>query len=218
MEITGSHTFRAPVARVFSLLLDPDLLASAIPGCERLIQFGPPDAEGATQLEARLRAGEPATTRVVQVILHSDAEAVATDLRWHENAAGENMAREARCAVQLDAQGDTTTGDWLFRSETALDDLAEDDMRAFAESLCANLDTALERRSRRLAQGEISVGDEFFVRTPYGTITMARPEPVWGGWVRTAALVGGVALAVGGVIAVAVMITRALSGRRHAQE
>jgi hypothetical protein len=218
MEITGSHTFRAPVERVLSLLLDPDLLASAIPGCERLIQFGPPDADGATQLEARMRSGEPATMRIVQVRLHSDAKAVATDLRWHENAAEENMAREARCAVRLDAQGDTTTGEWMFRSDTALDDRAEDDMRAFAESLCANLDTALERRSRQLAQGEVSVGDEFFVRTPYGTITMARPEPVWGGWVRTAALVGGVALAVGGVIAVAVMITRALSERRHAQE
>jgi carbon monoxide dehydrogenase subunit G len=218
MEITGSHTFLAPAERISSLLLDPDLLAAAIPGCERLIQFGPPDADGATHLEARVQSGEPATTRIVQVTLHSDAEAVATDLRWHENAAGGNMAREARCALRLDAQGDTTTGEWTFRSETAPDDLTEDDLRAFAESVCANLDTALERRSQQPAQGEISVGDEFFVRTPYGTITMARPEPVWGGWVRTAALVGGVALAVGGVIAAAVMITRALSGRRHAQE
>ena len=73
MEITGSQTFRAPVERISSLLLDPDLLASAIPGCERLIQFGPPDADGATHLEARIRSGESATTRIVQITLRSDA-------------------------------------------------------------------------------------------------------------------------------------------------
>jgi len=72
--------------------------------------------------------------------------------------------------------------------------------------------------SQQPAQDEISAGNELFVRTPYGTITMARSEPVWGGWVRTAALVGGVALALGGVIALVVTLTRALNGRRRAQD
>ncbi|HEY7021213.1 MAG TPA: hypothetical protein VH349_08850 [Ktedonobacterales bacterium] len=218
MEITGSHTFRAPVERISSLLLDPDLLAAAIPGCERLIQFGPPDADGATHLEARVRSGEPATTRIVQITLRPDTNAINADLNWHEDAAEANQAREANCELRLDTQDDATVGAWTFHAETAPDDLNEDAVRNFAESLRANIDATLERQSQLPVQGEISAGNELFVRTPYGTITMARSEPVWGGWVRTAALVGGIALALGAVIALVVTITRALNGRRQAQD
>ena len=218
MEITGSQTFHAPIERVSSLLLDPDLLAAVIPGCERLIQFGPPDADGATQLEARIHSGEPATTRIVQITLRPEANAVKADLRWHEDAAGANQAPEASCELRLDTWDDTTAGAWAFRSETAPDSLTEDAVGGFVEALCANLDAALERKSQQSAQGEISVGNELFVRTPYGTIMMERREPVWGAWVRTAALVGGIALALGAVIALVVTITRALNGRRQAQD
>jgi hypothetical protein len=216
MEITGSQTFRAPAERISSLLLNPDLLAAAIPGCDRLIQFGPPDAASATQLEARIRSGEPTVTRVIQITLHPNTEAptIEADLNWREpDAAEEQRAREAGCELRLDTWDDTTAGAWTFRSETAPDSLKEDAVRGFVEALCANLDATLERRSQQPAQGEIIAGNELFVRTPYGTIMMERRESVWGGWVRTAALVGGVALAVAGVIAFAVMITRALSGR-----
>jgi hypothetical protein len=150
--------------------------------------------------------------------LHSEDNTVKADLRWHEDAAGANQAPEANCDLRLDTWDDTTAGAWTFRSETAPDDLTEDAVRGFVEALCANLDTALERQSQQAAQGEINSGNELFVRTPYGTIAMARPEPVWGGWVRTAALVGGVALALGGVSALVVTLTRALNGRRHAQD
>jgi hypothetical protein len=219
MEITGSQTFRAPAERISSLLLDSDLLAAAIPGCDRLIQFGPPDADGATQLEARIRSGESATTRIVQITLRPDAGAIKADLDWHEpDAAGEQRAREASCELRLDTWDDTTAGAWTFHAEPAPDDLTEDAVRGFVEAICANLDATLERQNQQPAQGEISTGNEFFVRTPYGTIMMERPEPVWGGWVRTAALVGGVALALGGMIALVVTITRALNGRRHAQD
>ena len=126
--------------------------------------------------------------------------------------------REANCEVRLDTWDDTTAGAWTFRSETAPDDLTEDDVRGFVEAICANVDAAMEGHGQQPTQGEIGAGNELFVRTPYGTITMARPEPIWGGWVRTAALVGGVTLAVGGMIAFVVTITRALNGRRQAQD
>ena len=197
MEITGSQTFRAPAERISSLLLDPDLLAAAIPGCERLIQFGPPDADGATHLEARIRSGEPATTRIVQITLRPDADAIKADLSWHEDAAGANQAPEANCELRLDTWDDTTAGAWTFRAKPRRI-ISQKMMCAALSRRCARMmDATLERQSQQPAQGEISAGNELFVRTPYGTITMARPEPVWGGWVRTAALVGGVALAVG---------------------
>jgi hypothetical protein len=45
-----------PAEQVYDTLLTPLALAHAIPGCERLIQLGPPDAEGDTRFEARARA------------------------------------------------------------------------------------------------------------------------------------------------------------------
>jgi carbon monoxide dehydrogenase subunit G len=69
MRIEGTHTFSAPIARVFAILTDPDKLQGVIPGCERLIQFGPPDAEGAMALEARLRFGPGANVHTVQMKL-----------------------------------------------------------------------------------------------------------------------------------------------------
>lgn len=41
MDITGSYTFEAPPARVWDLLMDPAVLSSCIPGCERFEPDGP---------------------------------------------------------------------------------------------------------------------------------------------------------------------------------
>ncbi len=35
MDITGSYTFNAPPERVWALLMDPAVIASCIPGCDR---------------------------------------------------------------------------------------------------------------------------------------------------------------------------------------
>jgi carbon monoxide dehydrogenase subunit G len=55
MRIEGTYTFTASAERVFGALVDPDVLRQVIPGCERLIQFGPADDEGAYHFEARVR-------------------------------------------------------------------------------------------------------------------------------------------------------------------
>lgn len=55
MRIEDSYSFPAAPEQVFAALADADTLAAAIPGCERLIQFGPPASDGATHYEARLR-------------------------------------------------------------------------------------------------------------------------------------------------------------------
>ncbi len=169
-------------------------------------------------MEARIRSGEPAVTRIVQITLRPDADAIKADLGWHEGAAEANQAREANCELRFDTWDDTTAGAWTFHAEPAPENLTEDAVGGFVEALCANIDATLEGRGQQPAQGDISAGNELFVRTPYGTITMERRESVWGGWVRTVALVGGVALALGAVIALVVMITRALNGRRHVQD
>jgi carbon monoxide dehydrogenase subunit G len=40
MDITGSYTFNAPPDRVWNLLMDPAVIASCIPGCEKLEPVG----------------------------------------------------------------------------------------------------------------------------------------------------------------------------------
>ena len=40
MDITGSYTFNAPPDRVWSLLMDPAVIASCIPGCDKLEPVG----------------------------------------------------------------------------------------------------------------------------------------------------------------------------------
>ena len=56
-------------------------------------------------------------------------------------------------------------------------------MRGFVEAICATVDATMEGEASNRRKTKSAPRNELFVRTPYGTITMARPEPVWGGWV-----------------------------------
>ncbi len=40
MEITGAYTFAAPRARVWGVLLDPEALRAALPGCQEMRRTG----------------------------------------------------------------------------------------------------------------------------------------------------------------------------------
>jgi hypothetical protein len=54
MRVEGTHQFNAPIERVYAALMNPDALRAALPGCERMIQLGPPDASGQLHGEARV--------------------------------------------------------------------------------------------------------------------------------------------------------------------
>ena len=40
MNLTGSYTFDAPIEKVFDTMTDPQVVASCLPGCERLEPLG----------------------------------------------------------------------------------------------------------------------------------------------------------------------------------
>jgi carbon monoxide dehydrogenase subunit G len=40
MDLTGTYTFAAPATRVWTLLNDPNVIASCLPGCDRLEPLG----------------------------------------------------------------------------------------------------------------------------------------------------------------------------------
>jgi uncharacterized protein len=56
MDISGSYTFKAPPQRVWDLLMDPAVIASCIPGCEKL------EPEGEDRYRARLKVALAAIT------------------------------------------------------------------------------------------------------------------------------------------------------------
>jgi len=45
LKITGSHELPVDVQRAYELLLDPDVLARALPGCDELVRIGPDEYE-----------------------------------------------------------------------------------------------------------------------------------------------------------------------------
>ena len=51
MKIEGHYDFRAPRAKVWEALLDPTLLAHAMPGCEKL------EAQGSDEYKATMKIG-----------------------------------------------------------------------------------------------------------------------------------------------------------------
>lgn len=51
MKIQGSHTFDAPRERVWRALLDPEVLARTMPGCEKLERVGENDFQGVLNVQ-----------------------------------------------------------------------------------------------------------------------------------------------------------------------
>lgn len=41
MEISGEYTFKAPVEKVWGILMNPDALKASLPGCEKFEGIGP---------------------------------------------------------------------------------------------------------------------------------------------------------------------------------
>ena len=56
MDISGSYTFDAPPTRVWDLLMDPNAIASCIPGCQHF------EADGEDRYRARLHIALAAVT------------------------------------------------------------------------------------------------------------------------------------------------------------
>lgn len=99
MEISGSYTFDAPPKRVWALLMDPAVLSSCIPGCDRF------EPDGVDRYQVRLKVGLAAITGTY------DATVVLTDV-IPETSYGLVVEGQGRpgfvkgsCAIRLRAEG-----------------------------------------------------------------------------------------------------------------
>jgi carbon monoxide dehydrogenase subunit G len=103
MKITGEATLVAPVDRVWDAVLDPRVLVTAIPGCERLQQTGEHAYEmTVTAGVASIRGTYAGTCTIGQLQPH---ESLVLSLQ----GAGAPGTIDAEVAVRFEDNGDRTT-------------------------------------------------------------------------------------------------------------
>jgi carbon monoxide dehydrogenase subunit G len=105
MEITGSYTFNAPPDRVWTLLMDPAIIASCIPGCQSL------EADGEDRFRARLTVALAAITGTY------DGTVVIADKAPHHSykliveGQGKPGSIKGTATIALRPEGETTIVD-----------------------------------------------------------------------------------------------------------
>lgn len=178
MRIEGTYTFPAAIEWVFAALADPEALDHMLPGCERLIQFGPAATDGAASFEARLRPAPEAgiyTIRITGVAARRPAH-----LRLALRGRGPLGPLTGSGLIDLVAQDDFTIGAYVFDVDvTGVPEERVREARAaghrFARTACERLAGAL--RPEHVEKGEPE-------RVPSGS--MAAHQRIVARGVRTA--------------------------------
>lgn len=105
MDISGSYIFDAPPDRVWALLMDPAMISSCIPGCDRF------DSNGENSYRARLTVALAAITGTYEgTVTLSDLEPT-TSYRLTAEGQGKPGFLKGSSLVTLRAEGATTVVD-----------------------------------------------------------------------------------------------------------
>lgn len=209
MRVEGGQTIAGTVEEVFAALLDADTLARAIPGCERLIQLGPPGAGGAGAFEARVRAAGSVSTVSIRVSMARQPAYLRVELR----GAGSGTRFGARGAVDLVPRDGHTAVAYAFDVDaiTGAASVSAETCRQVARTICERLSMGV--RAAQAAESIITVAplaeaEAVQVTTPRGRIVALPPlppreaalaAPLWARralWMGAGALVGISAIAV----------------------
>lgn len=113
MKITGEYLFEGPQDIVWDALMDPDVLASALPGCEKLERVGEDEYEGA--LEIRIGPVQGAFKGRVKLsdIRKPDSYTMRVDGQGASgfvNATGHLKLRPENGGTHADYEGDAQVG------------------------------------------------------------------------------------------------------------
>ena len=103
MEISGAYAFAAPPERVWNLLLDPAVIASCIPGCERF------EPDGDDRYRVRLAVALAAITGTYEGSVSISEKVPETSYRLTAEGQGRpgSVAGTAAIALRADATGTT---------------------------------------------------------------------------------------------------------------
>jgi carbon monoxide dehydrogenase subunit G len=105
MEISGSYSFNAPPDRVWELLMDPGVLSSCIPGCERF------EADGEDRYIVTLTVGLAAITGTYTGTVVLVDKLPPTSYRLVVEGQGRPGFVKGSSAIAIRADGAATTVD-----------------------------------------------------------------------------------------------------------
>jgi carbon monoxide dehydrogenase subunit G len=105
MDLSGSYTFNAPPDRVWALLMDPAVLSSCIPGCERF------EPDGDDRYTVTLTVGLAAITGTYTGTVILTDMIPQTSYRLVVEGQGRPGFVKGSSAIALRAEGTTTTVD-----------------------------------------------------------------------------------------------------------
>ena len=112
MDISGSYTFTAPPETVWALLMDPDVIASCIPGCDR---FQP---DGDDRYRARLTVALAAITGTYQGTVMISEKVAHSSYRLTAEGQGRAGFVKGSSAIALRAEGSGTVVDVVAAVQT----------------------------------------------------------------------------------------------------
>jgi uncharacterized protein len=112
MEIAGSYTFNAQPSRVWDLLMDPVVISSCIPGCERL------EPVGEDRYRARLTVALAAITGTYDGTVVISDKAPPTSYRLTVEGQGKPGFVKGTITIALHADQATTIVDVNGKVET----------------------------------------------------------------------------------------------------
>jgi carbon monoxide dehydrogenase subunit G len=105
MDITGSYSFNAAPERVWALLMDPDVISSCIPGCEKF------EPAGEDRYRARLAVAMAAITGSYDGTIAITEKVPHTSYRLVADGQGRPGFLKGDSAITLRAEGETTIVD-----------------------------------------------------------------------------------------------------------
>ena len=105
MEITGSYPFKAAPERVWALLMDPDVISSCIPGCDRF------EPVGEDRYRVRLAVALAAITGSYEGTIVITDKVPHSSYRLTADGQGKPGFVKGDSAISLRAEGDTTVVD-----------------------------------------------------------------------------------------------------------
>ena len=105
MDISGSYTFNAQRDRVWDLLMNPDVIASCIPGCDRF------EPDGEDRYKLTLTVGLAAITGTYDGTVVLTDKIPQTSYRLVVEGQGRPGFVKGNSAIVLRAEGETTVLD-----------------------------------------------------------------------------------------------------------
>jgi carbon monoxide dehydrogenase subunit G len=153
MDLKGTYTFNAPSDIVWQALMDPEVLARVMPGCEKLEQIGENQYEGAIKIKVGPVQGKFQGKVTLENINEPDSYSMIVDGK------GASGFMKGEGQVQLEPQGDSTLMHYEGKAQvggriaSVGQRLLDSSAKALTKQSLDNLAKQIEARAQAAASG-----------------------------------------------------------------